>query len=83
MKIDRRLVAMCLNYMFVISIYTLIDAFFSIHMEKKGVEIWLIGVVFCLHPLTAFFSSFIVGHSLETLTRKRSMLIGLSLMTAA
>jgi MFS family permease len=83
MIIDRRLVAMCLNYMFTISIYTLIDAFFSIHMEKKGSPIWLIGFVFVLHPLTAFFSSFAVGQSLERLTRKGSMLAGLVLMTIA
>jgi len=63
--------AIYIGLLLICSTYTLISPFYPRVAEKKGLPLWLIGVMFALNPLANILASPFLGKHLIQLGRKR------------
>lgn len=71
-----------LSYLLVNVIYSLMGPFYPTTALDKGVTPIFIGAVFSMMPAASFLASPFVGNSLEKITRRGALLLGLALQVA-
>ena len=59
--------------------YTMIATFYPGIAQSSGLELWLIGLVFSADPISALFTSVILGKFMFKIGRKETIIIGLVL----
>ena len=70
MKIDNKQVAIYIGLLFVYSTYAMTAPFYPRIAQDKGVQIWLIGVIFSINPLCNLLASLFLGKYMMAIGRK-------------
>ena len=71
--------AMYIGSLLVCSTFALIAPFYPNIIEKKGLPLWIIGLVFSMHPVANLVSSIFIGTYLQKLGRKNVMVASFAL----
>ena len=70
MELDNKQIAIYIGLLLVCAAYSMVAPFYPQIAERKGVPIWLIGVIFSLNPLFNLITSLVLGKFMNTIGRK-------------
>lgn len=73
-KISKQ-IALYTGLLLVCSSFTLIFPFYPKIAESKGIDLWVVGLIFSLNPITSVISTPILGQYMNKIGRKRTVIM--------
>ena len=59
--------------------FTIIASFYPGAAESKGIQVWLIGLIFSIDPLIGLPTSLLIGKYMHRIGRKKVLIFGMGL----